>query len=483
MSKIVKNTFIYTVGNVLPAAASFILLPIYTLYLSPSNYGIIESVNALNPILVILFSLCFGASIFRLFYDYKTVEQQKEFFGTLFISTTVSSLFFLFLILLFHKNVEHIYKSIAFNPYYLYMIITVFVSNFFDLPQKYLMLKDKARWYIALSLLQFVITSALILFFIINRKEGATGYLKAGLICSLVLLPIYLVISCKIIRFKFSFAIFKNLLSFSLPLIPTLLSAWVLNLSNRIFIERYFSTIDVGIYSLAYKIAGVVLIIVSSFNMAYRPAFFQYSNDIDVQRGRDSIYKYNYLFLLVFIIIVFITALFAEEIIVILFSTKYKDAFQYVPLIAFSYLLGVAGGFTGRFFEQSKKMKQNMFISIGMACLNVILNFLLIPSMGVYGAIFATIISLLIGFIFAYFYTKRNCYFVPFNWKILFPVAGSLILIVIVFQYIIDIQNIYLSLSIKIIVAGFIGLFLLRKYYKELKSIFGFPTKNWNILK
>ena len=79
MAKIFKNTLLYTIGNILPKAAGFILLPIYTSYLSTSDFGIIESVVAISPILIILFSFSFGASIFRLYYDYKTEESQKTF--------------------------------------------------------------------------------------------------------------------------------------------------------------------------------------------------------------------------------------------------------------------------------------------------------------------------------------------------------------------------------------------------------------------
>jgi len=470
MPSIVKNTFVYTLGNIIPAAASFILLPIYTLYLSPSDYGILESVNALSPILAILFSLCFGASIFRLYYDYKTESQRKLFFGTIFISTIVFSLVFLILIIIFRNKVEQIYKTIEFNPYYLFLIITVFISNFFDLPQKYLMLKGKPVPYIILTISKFIVTASLILFFIINRLEGPAGYLKARLISSLIFLPIYLIISIKIIKFKFSFEIFKSLLRFSIPIIPILLSSWVLNLSDRIFIERYFSIHDVGIYSLSYKIASLVLILVSAFNMAYRPFFFQHSNDSNTLRGKEIIYRHNNLFLILMIIAIFLISFFAKEIVTLFFSANYIDAYHYIPLIVFSYLLAVLGGFTGRFFEQSKKMKQNMFISIGMAFSNISLNFLLIPYWGAYGAIFATALSLLGGFIVAYFYTKKYCYFVDFNWSLIFSLTTSLAFIVIIFQLFIDFQNVYISLIIKLIITGLSCMFILRKRTKEIKQ-------------
>ena len=261
MANILNSTFIYTIGNIIPKAANFILLPVYTLYLTTTDYGLIESVYALSPILIILFSFSFGASIFRLYYDY---DDKETFFGTIFLSTIFFSTFFLICLILFSNHIEKIYSSIPFYPYFFYVIVTCYISNLFDLPQKYLMINDKPISYISLSLLRFALNAVLILWFIIYKSEGASGYLKAGVISAAIVLPFYLLITSKIIVFKFSFKIFKDVLLFSLPLIPTLLSAWILDLSDRIFLENYFTLSEVGVYSLAYKIAGLVLLIVTS---------------------------------------------------------------------------------------------------------------------------------------------------------------------------------------------------------------------------
>ncbi|MDZ7672401.1 MAG: oligosaccharide flippase family protein [Halanaerobiales bacterium] len=93
------------------------------------------------------------------------------------------------------------------------------------------------------------------------------------MLSSLIFIPIYLYIIFKNIKFKFNYFMLKESLLFSLPLIPSLLSAWVINLSDRIFIERFFSMSDVGIYSLGYKLGGIVLIISAAFQKAYSPLF------------------------------------------------------------------------------------------------------------------------------------------------------------------------------------------------------------------
>ncbi len=449
MSGVRRNTFIYTLGNALPKTAGFFLLPIYTAYLSPAEYGVVNSVNVLVPILTVLFSLGFDASIFRLYWDCKTDQEQTAFFSTIFFTTAGTSIIMLAVILLFHQTVSRIYTSIEFFPYFFYMVISVFVSNFFHLPQRYLMLKGRAGQFVVLSAVRFFINAALILWFIIRAGQGAAGYLKASMITACILILPYACITLKLIRWRFSLPMLRSLLHFSLPLIPTLLSGWVVNLSDRIFIERFCDLKNVGIYSLAYAISGVILIIVNAFHMAYRPVFFRYANAEDQEEGRRTIFNYNSQFLLVVMLIVFAVILFSREIIGILFEEQYASAAFYIPLIALSYLFNAFCSLLGRFFEQSKKMKTTMVIAVATALLNLLLNYLLIPRFGAYGAALATLITFVCIFVVRYMYVRKYCYFVPFHWKLILPLAFGMIILFGFFDMLVPFENLLLSAGLK----------------------------------
>lgn len=154
------------------------------------------------------------------------------------------------LIFLFQNLIDGIYNSISFYPYFAYSCYD-FITCFFDVPQKVLMIKERASTYVALSIIFFIVNSTLILYFVVYLKQGAAGYLLATLIGSALFLPVYIYIAVKNFTFNFKFSYFKAALLFALPAIPTLLSSWILDLSDRIFIERYFSLTEVGIYSLS----------------------------------------------------------------------------------------------------------------------------------------------------------------------------------------------------------------------------------------
>jgi len=471
MNKLVKNTAIYSIGQILPKTAGFILLPIYTRFLTPADYGVVISMAVLQTILAIFFTLCLERSLVRLYWDYKTENDKKDFFGTITISIAVLSSVSLFLLFIFNKYVGLIYKSIDFYPFYAYAILSSFIGVFSLVPKKYLMLKEKAGTFIILSLLQFVLGAVFILYFITVAKEGAIGYLKGNLFSIITILPIFILISIKICNLKFKYRIFKSAFSFSLPIVPAIMTAWILNLSDRVFIERYFTLDDVGIYSMGYKIAGLVGLFTGSFGLAYGPIFFKLANSNNQTIAKKKIFKYNHLYLIVVVFICFVISFFSKEVIILLLDEKYKDAYSFVPLIAFSYLFSQAGGITGRFFEQSKKMKAHMWLCMSAAIMNIALNFLLIPSFGPFGAAYATIISMAIPWFFGYVFCKKHCYFVPINWMKIVPLTVFLIFVFLLFQYILNF-DIISSLIIKILLVGGIGLFFIRKYYSQIRAIF-----------
>lgn len=457
MSKIIKNTSIYAIGNILPAAAGFFLLPIYTRYLTPADYGIVSSMQVLNTILAVFFTLAIEHSVYRLYWDYKTEEEKKDYLGTIIITLCAIAVIVLIMLFLFNGFVGLIYKSIPFYPFYAYAIITAFISVFGLVPKIHLQLKKKAGSFVILSTMQFVVNTAFILWYIVGLKVGAEGMLKGQMIGAGVMLPIFLFLAFRIINFCFKPEILRESLKFSLPMIPAFISGWVLDLSDRIFIERYFSLADVGIYSLGYKIAGLVLIFAAAFSVAYDPIFYKLANSDDQVAAKKQLFSYNNTYAMVILLICFLVSLFSKEAIVILLDARYADAYKIVPIIALAYFVSQIGGLMNRSIYQQKKTVAMMLIMASGALLNIALNFLLVPTLGAYGAAYATVFSFTGMFAVEYWYAKR-CYFIDYDWNRI--VKGLLIAIPIASTVYITDVNIYLSLFVKLVVIVSVSLFL-----------------------
>lgn len=459
---LIKNTSVYTLGALLPKMGAFVFLPIYLSYLSSSDYGIISSLHVLNGVLVVLFTLSMPRALYRIYYDYESQEKKKILFGTIFISVLVLALLSLCILFLMKQQVQKVYMSIDFYPYFAYALIIVFIQSLQVIPTIFLQIKERAAVFVSLSIALFFFKSILILWFIIGLKRGAMGYLEAELIAALVFLPIYYSFTYKEISLKWDRMVFKNVIHFSLPIVPGILSAWVLNLSDRVFIERYFSTADVGVYSLGYQIAGLVLIFSMAFKKAYDPYFYKMANTVDVFKAKKRLYSTNYVFVLVLLLVSFIISFFAKEGITLFFNNDYYSAIRIVPIISLAYLVSQNSALLNVMMYQEKKTKIVMYIIVGSALLNIFLNFILIPRIGIMGAAYATLISFLSVFLFSYLLAKKT-FFIPYNWKGLAPIFILLLFVYFGF-YFLRIENIYLSLVSKMVVVSVLALSFIIRY-------------------
>lgn len=469
MSKLIKNTSLYTIGNILPQAVGFFLLPIYTHYLTPADYGIISSLQVLTSILTIFFTLAIDRSIYRMYFDHKTEADKKDYLGTITIALFFVSSVVLLFVFIFREAVGQIYKSIQFYPYYTFAILSAFFAIFQIVPKIYFQVNEKADKFVLISIAQFVLNAGLTLWFVIGKVEGAVGMLKGELSANLLIAPLIIYISYKTINFKFKSKLFFESLKFSFPLIPGLLSAFVLNLSDRIFIERYFTLTEVGLYSLGYKIAGLIGVLTSSFLLAYGPVFYKNANSDDQPLAKIKIRTYNHLYILVVILSAFIITLFSKEAIIILLHPKYMESYKIIPIIALGFIIIQVTGLFNMMIYQNKKSVALMLIGVVSACLSISLNFLLIPSYGAYGAAFTNVISFTCVFLLSWKYALK-CYYVPLKWDGIPILFISLAAIIIIFQYVLDL-NIYVSLLLKILLCGIGTLFFLKKYYFKIKTI------------
>lgn len=468
MNKTVKNTIFYSLGNILPKITSFLLLPLYTYYLSTDEFGLVNSMLALIPLFSVLFSLALERSIFRLYFDYDTLNKKKEFLGAVNSSILISSSLFLVLVLCFHYYIAMIFKSIDFFPYFFVTFLIIFSNSFFLTPKIYLQVTEQGGKFFLISFAQFFFSILFVLFFLIIANYGAIGVLYGRLVGSLLIIPFIVYFSIRNFKINLKLKYIKNALQYSSPLIISLIAAWVLNLSDRIFIERYFSLHEVGIYSLGYTIASMSLFGLSALSMSINPIFFKLANS-KAETNSNKIQTLDHTFLNASIILCFIPAFYSKDIMYFL-DSKFSDAFIFIPLISSAYMFIGFQSYIGRYIKQSKKTFQSMIISLFIAGLNIGLNFILIPNYGAIGAAISTIICFSSGFFISYFYARKYCFFIKINWSKIIPLLFMLIILVIISIYILNISIIY-SIVLKTVVLIIISILFYRINLKNFLKI------------
>lgn len=464
MSKIIKNTAYYTIGNFTSKAVNLLLLPLYTAYLSPEEYGIVSNIHVLTGVLLIFFTLGLERAIYRLFFDYDDERRRKNFLGTVAISTTITSAVVCGLLFLLQDPVSSIYNSIEFYPYFAYGIITSVFMTYAMIPKISYQLKEKGKEYLLLSYIILVFRVVPVIWCVVLLDGGAAGMLKGAMIGNGLTLFFLVPITLKQINIYFDFDILKSTLKYCLPFVPMALSAWVVNMSDRIFIEQFFSTYEVGIYSLSYKIGQSVLFLSASILLAYSPFFYKIANSTD-PHAKEKLFRLNRLVLILLIIAGFVVSFFSKNIIELLFNNKYHDAYSIIPLIVLGTLFIQFNSLQTKAFHQEKKTLQLMYINIVGATINIFLNYLLIRNLSYIGAAISTTVTQFILSILVYNLAKKY-YFIPFDWKYLIPLislCSGIITIDIIY-----VESSWFNFSVKLVCITLLSIILYVIFNKKI---------------
>jgi O-antigen/teichoic acid export membrane protein len=336
------------------------------------------------------------------------------------------------------------------------------------IPKITLQVKEKAQNYLFLSLVILFLRVMPAIWYVVFLKEGAVGMLKGAMIGNGLTLIFLIPITLKQINLNFDFNILKSTLKYCLPFIPMILSGWIVNMSDRIFIEQFYSTKEVGIYSLGYKIGEAVKFLSVSILMAYNPLFFKLANSLDQKMAKDKLYKINNIIVLVVLYITFTVAFFSKDIIDTLFSSEYWESYKIIPIIALGLFFVQLISLQNLSFYQTKKTVTIMTLNVLAAIINIILNFLLISRYSYFGAAVSTVITQALFFLIIYSVSKKH-YFIKYNWRLLTPALLVFIISVTVSLIYIPVSPLWIFLKICLVVTfGLVLYFRNKQLFNEI---------------
>ena len=387
-----RHGAIYGLAAAIHKAGSILLLPLYSFYLSKSDFGILDLVIITNALLLLLFQFGIGSAILR------TVGL-TEFAVEAIFSTSIKFIVVSGVIgggLVFYFS-EPVAKSLLGNSEFSGLIqlsagilscslITVVVTAYLRISERPIAF---AIWQTA-GFLTEVIAAIIFLFFF---EMGIKGIILATLLKFIVLVLWGLVLLAPGINGRFSFPALRSMLRFGLPLVPASVGMFVLNLSNRYFLRAWSSMEQIGIFSIGYKIALVVALLVNAMQMAWPPVMYRLAKQ---ETGPKQYAKFTITNLTIFILLGAWLSLFSPEILWILTNGKFVEAAGIIPLIVLAYV------FQGLYYMLNiglnvrAKTEYEPIIVAGAMAANIALNVLLIPRYGMWGAAVATVIAYIV---------------------------------------------------------------------------------------
>ena len=415
--KLVHGSAIYGVANFgIRGLNFFLLIPLYTRYLTPSDYGTVSLAESIGVLLVSITSLGIDDAMRRLYFQYKDDrEALSRYLATVLNSSAVLFAATVLASWLFGSPVLHFVAprfAVPFSPYVMVAIATACVAQVVQYRLILYQLEQRAKQYATLAFCVFFLTAGACVVMVVALQKGALGMLTGKLIASGASAILCAFSLGRWMRYGFDWRFMKESLRFGLPMVPYGLAALGLDVADRFILQRYRPTAEVGLYTLAYSFGMVMYVITLSLWQAWAPLYYAAAKAGDDSRAGLGRLTSGVIVSLVGIAV--IGQLLAPHFVRLMLNPSYAAAGRVIPLLISAYLCHALYALFQLAALQEKKTPQVFFITLICFATNLSMNFLFIPRFGMYGAAYATLLAFAIEAVLMYDYAQR-VYFLPYN--------------------------------------------------------------------
>jgi O-antigen/teichoic acid export membrane protein len=420
-----KDSVVYGFSRFLTYGISLILIPIYTRVFNPSDYGIIDILNVFESIVGLTIALEISQAVIRLFPEMKTEVERVAYSSTALWFTVFVYAVFVITAWVFADTLNAVLIDDNHHQnLFQIAVLAMAVVKIFIVAQTQLRCRLQPLQYAATSVL-FALASAVIsLLFIFVVQIGLIGVFIGELCGAAIAGMVAFYYSRRDFSFTFDFTKLREMLRFSVPLIPSSVAFFVYLYIDRIAIRELLSLDALGVFGIGYRVTSVVQLLMFGFQIALTPLIYTYHSDPRTPVDLARLFR---LFLFGALIFSMGLILFADEVLLVMTGPAFYEAATVIPFLVPATLLLNMYIFTPGLSIQKKT---HIFAAVNVvgAILNAVLNFVFIPIWGIQGAALATFLSSAIIFMSHMIFSQKS-YPVPHEW---IPILKSILLIVVV---------------------------------------------------
>lgn len=395
--QLMKNTIIIAIGKLSTQIISYLLLPLYTSQLDPSEYGNYDFICTLSIFLCPIITLLMEESMFRYLIDADSKVQRKKIITQTIIYTFFGTVLFTIIAALIMGF------GTDYTPMYITAIITFVISNILiGLSNALSRGLGKIKLYSVSNFILGISTIILNIVFILALNAGAEGLLWANTIANAFTAIVILAI-LKLPKYigKIDKPLMKNMIKYSIPLVPNSISWSIINMSDRIILTQMVSSAANGIYAMANKFPNIINVLYGYFYTAWKESAAKIVKEDNKNQYYNSIYHDAKRFLYAVTICLIAVMPFAFPIFI---NEAYNEAYVYIPIVMIATYYSNLSSFYGGIFSAYKDTKIMGTTTIVAAVINLVIDLLLVNTLKIYAACFSTLIANLI----VYFYRKKK---------------------------------------------------------------------------
>ena len=465
--ELVKNTIIIFIGKFCTQFITLLLLPLYTHFLSTEDYGYIDLIQTYLTFFIPLILLKIDAGIFRFLIDARKSEEEKNKIITngifiMFVELIISTILFAVAVKIF---------SIKYSILIVMNLISLSVLTFLLQIVRGI---GKNKQYSFSSIIAAIVTIVLNLIFLVGFHKIGKYVLIASLI-SKIICTIYLLIVNKILKnVKIKYIdkkLIKDLLKYSIPMIPNELSWWIVHVSDRTIISYALGVAANGIYSVSCKFSNILSSIFNIFNLSWQESAALHINDTDKDEFFSNVINKVFNLFICFCIGILACLPFVFE---LLIKDSYREAYKYVPILLLANIFSVLIGLIGSIYVAKKMTKEVAKTTMIAAIINLTIDIALIKVIGIYAAAISTLVSYMLLAIYRYIDVQK---YVKVKIPIKNIVVNSIIFILVVVLYLYN--NIALNV-INLLLCILYAIIVNKELLIEFKKVIGKKVKNIN---
>jgi O-antigen/teichoic acid export membrane protein len=278
-----RQSLVYGLGPVVSRFASLLLLPLYTHYLQPGDYGRVETLTALVAVAVTIAQLGLVNALFRFALE-RQGEARAAVIRTALAATAISGLVVATLAALATPIAAPHLLGAGQQSLWLLSCLGLWISLVYEPTVGLYRVEQRPARYLAITIINVAVTVALSAVLVISLSDKAFGLVAGSYAGTAVALAVVLVDRRKVLYGHLDRAVLGPMLRFGLPFVPSRLALWGLNLSNRLFLLAFSTQAAVGVLALGVRIGTTVALVVTAFQLAWPPFAYSIEDDDEARR-------------------------------------------------------------------------------------------------------------------------------------------------------------------------------------------------------
>lgn len=427
IGSVFRHALVYGAASLTTSLIGFLMIPVYTRYLSPADYGVLELLQLASNVISIIMAIGFSGAVLRFYFQHDTEDDRREVVSTALIAILTLGVGATLLLL---TQTAWLARVVLGKPDYGRLVAVMVLANFFAItlivPLAYLRALRRSGLYAGVMLGRLVLGLTLNIVFVVVLRMSVLGVLLSGLIVAFVSSVGLVGGTLRSVGLKLSRAKFDEMAVYGGPLVPASLSMFVLHFADRFFLQRMTDLNQVGLYALGYRFAMMLpVLVIEPFALIWGAAMFVIARREDAREVCARLFTYFFFVATAFALGV---SLVIKDTIKVVATPKFLAAHSVVPVV----LVGLLCLAASQFFETGVHLsKRTIFRAAAVgsaAAINLLLNVLLIPKYGMMGAAWATLFSFAALAAMSYVFGQR-LYHIPYEFPRLAKLVAAAALI------------------------------------------------------